>query len=264
VSEVDVLHARVVFRDRSIVDVLDLALRFVVLHWRAYAKIALLALAPSLAATLAIAHSWGWLFAWLAAFVLGLLVEAPITTLASRLVFDDHVNVKGVAFASLRALPRICAMRILWLLAIAASAAIFLFPALAVWPNLLFASEVLLLERASVARSLARSYRISVSSFETAIAGALLLALFTMCAVLFTEVGGRMVIEDLLQFRAPSSAFEQGGSVLSAVGWFCAIPYITTARFFLYLNVRTRAEGWDIQARFAAIAARAEAEKASA
>ena len=34
-----------------------------------------------------------------------------------------------------------------------------------------------------------------------------------------------------------------------------------TARFFLYLNVRTRAEGWDIQTRFAALAARAGDEK---
>ncbi|MCL2779804.1 MAG: hypothetical protein FWD73_17575 [Polyangiaceae bacterium] len=254
-SAVDVLHARVVFRDRPLVDVLDLALRFVVLQWRAYAKIALLALAPSLAATLAIAHYWGWLFAWLAAIALGLLAEVPITALVSRLVFDDHVNVKDVAFASLRALPRIATMRVLWALSIAASAAIFFFPAVAVWTSLLFASEVLLLERAGIARSLVRSYQISTSSFGTTLAGALLLALFAMCAVLLTEVGGRIVIEDLLQFHAPP--FARGGSVLSAVGWFCVIPYITTARFFLYLNVRTRAEGWDIQARFAAIAARA-------
>ena len=29
-----------------------------------------------------------------------------------------------------------------------------------------------------------------------------------------------------------------------------------TTRFFVYLDVRTRAEGWDIQTRFAALARR--------
>ena len=50
----------------------------------------------------------------------------------------------------------------------------------------------------------------------------------------------------------------EGGGVLATLGLFAAVPYLATARFFLYLNVRTRAEGWDIQTRFAAIAARAD------
>jgi hypothetical protein len=45
------------------------------------------------------------------------------------------------------------------------------------------------------------------------------------------------------------------------LGLFAQVPYLATARFFLYLNVRTRAEGWDIQTRFAAIAARAAADE---
>ena len=35
---------------------------------------------------------------------------------------------------------------------------------------------------------------------------------------------------------------------------------LATARFFLYLNVRTRTEGWDIQTRFAQLAMREGAE----
>ena len=38
------------------------------------------------------------------------------------------------------------------------------------------------------------------------------------------------------------------------------VPYAATVKFLLYLNVRTRAEGWDVQTRFAALARRAEAD----
>jgi hypothetical protein len=43
------------------------------------------------------------------------------------------------------------------------------------------------------------------------------------------------------------------------------IPYVATARFLAYLDLRTRSEGWDIQTRFAAIALRAaEVERRAA
>ncbi|CAN5747553.1 hypothetical protein BH11MYX4_BH11MYX4_30880 [soil metagenome] len=41
------------------------------------------------------------------------------------------------------------------------------------------------------------------------------------------------------------------------------IPYVATARFFIYLNVRTRVEGWDVQTRFAALAARNDLAEAA-
>jgi len=76
-------------------------------------------------------------------------------------------------------------------------------------------------------------------------------------------VGGRAFIGELLQFRPPAPAWTAGGSVLAILGFFAIIPYVTTARFFTYLNMRTRTEGWDIQTRFAAIAARGQQEEAA-
>ena len=77
------------------------------------------------------------------------------------------------------------------------------------------------------------------------------------------RIGGRAFLGDVLQFQAPGAAWTEGGSVLAVLGFFGIVPYVTTARFFTYLNMRTRAEGWDIQTRFAAIAARAEHEHAA-
>ncbi|MCL2723122.1 MAG: hypothetical protein FWD69_01670 [Polyangiaceae bacterium] len=259
-SGLDILRSRVTFRDRPLVDVLDLALRFVVVQGSAYTKVALVVLVPALAVTLVVARHDGWPWAWVSALVLGLFAEVPFTILASRLVFQDEVRVKDVVVASFRALPRVLAMRFLWALTIVASAFMLLMPALWVGASLVFASEVLLLEHAGVVSSLLRSLRISTSSLGATIAGALLLAVFTALAVPLADISGRTIIDDLLQFRPPASAFDEGGSVLAMLGWFGALPYLTTARFFLYLNVRTRDEGWDIQTRFATIAARADHE----
>ena len=54
--------------------------------------------------------------------------------------------------------------------------------------------------------------------------------------------------------------FREGGSWLALAGWWSALPLLATARFFVYLDIRTRSEGWDIQTRFAAIAARVAEE----
>ena len=50
--------------------------------------------------------------------------------------------------------------------------------------------------------------------------------------------------------------WSDGWSVLSLLGFWLFVPYVVTARFFVYLDVRTRSEGWDIQTRFLALAAR--------
>lgn len=57
--------------------------------------------------------------------------------------------------------------------------------------------------------------------------------------------------------------FVDGGSALALLGWWLSVPFVATARFFVYLDIRTRSEGWDIQTRFAGIAARAAAAGAT-
>ena len=88
----DVMRARVAFRHRAFMDVMDLALRFLVVHARLYAKIAALVLLPCIALTLLAAPALGWLGAWMVALVLSFLAQVPFTVLASRLVFQERVS----------------------------------------------------------------------------------------------------------------------------------------------------------------------------
>src|SRR5262249_6215194 len=103
-----------------------------------------------------------------------------------------------------------------------------------------------------------RSQRVAQSDFGESLMMVVVGLVATAGAVLLSDYAGRSIIEELLQFRGPPSMFVEGGSVLALVGLFGIVPYVATARFFTYLNIRTRAEGWDIQTRFAALAARSD------
>jgi hypothetical protein len=259
----DVMRARVAFRDRAFIDVLDLALRFVVVHARLYARVALVVLVPAIAVTYGVAYVSDWITAWIVAVVIGFAAQVPFTVLASRVVFQEKVGAREVLRAALGDLPRIFVMRLLWLGAVVLSSLIFVVPAAWLASVFGFNNEVMLLERATIGQSFGRSNRVATSSLGDSFLGLLVAIVVPVLAILLADVGGRQLIGELFQFRAPGSMFTEGGSVLALIGWFVAIPYVATARFFVYLNLRTRAEGWDVQTKFAALAARAELAEAA-
>ena len=254
----NVLTARVAFRDRSTIDVFDLALRFLVVHGAAYAKIAAFVALPSAVVATAVGVTWGWGLGWAVAALLFAAGQVPFTLLASRLVFETDVTTKSVLKSALAETPRILVMRVGWLVAMTAGTLLFVIPGLWAAGSLHFMSEVMLLERASVVAAFGRSQRVASASLGESLAGATIGLLVVVAAVVLAELGGRALIADLLELRPPASAWVEGGSALTIAGLFAILPYAATARFFTYLNVRTRVEGWDIQTRFAALAARAE------
>lgn len=256
------MRARVAFRDRVFIDVLDLAMRFITVHARLYARVALVVLVPAVAITYAVASLAGWVAGWVVAFVLAFAAQVPFTVLASRVVFQEQVRAREVLRGALGDLPRILVMRVLWTGAIALSGLLLIAPAGWVATVFGFTSEVMLLERAPIGQAFMRSNRVASSSLPDAMLGLLLGVSVPLIGLLLAEVGGRQLISDLFQFRPPASAFTEGGSFLALLGWFSVVPYVATARFFVYLNVRTRVEGWDVQTRFAALASRTELETA--
>lgn len=257
-SAPDLLRARVAFRDRSVSDVLDLALRFLVVHARTYGKIALGTLLPAAALSLIVGWSLGWRVAWAVSLPLAVIAEIPFTMLASRLVFEEQVRARDVLVSALRTGPRVVFVRMIAMTLVALAAAFLLIPGVWLATIFLFLGEVMLLERASAGQAFGRSQRVAASAASEVLVGLLVLALVTVGGVLLADIAGRTMIEELFQFRPPQALWATGGSALATIGLFVQVPYLATARFFLYLNVRTRTEGWDIQTRFAAIAARAD------
>jgi len=259
----DVIRARVALRHRPFSDVLDLALRFIVVHWKVYAKVSLVTVLPGIVGTWLIVGpaGGGWVWGWILAITWSLFLQVPFTILASRLVFEDRVRARDVVSAALHETPRVLALRILTLGAAALGFMMLFVPAAWVAIIFCFSTEVLILERSTVGGTLGRSQRVAQSDFGESLLMVVIGLVATAGAVFLADFAGRSIIEELLQFRGPASMFVEGGSILALIGLFGVIPYVATARFFTYLNIRTRAEGWDIQTRFAALAARADDER---
>ena len=66
----DIGQARVRFRDRSVLDVLDLSLRFITEHGLSYAKVALVTILPPLLVSIGAGYTLGWGAGWLVALCL--------------------------------------------------------------------------------------------------------------------------------------------------------------------------------------------------
>lgn len=253
-------EAQVVLRDRATLDVLDLALRFLARHRVPFAKVGLVVLVPGIALTWAVGVAFGWAPGWLVAIVLGLVAQAPFTELGSRLVFERNVRVRDVLRRSSAQLPRVLFVRGVQLAAIVVAGLFFVVPGLFVAALLFFVGEVVLLERVPFGASLSRLQRLAGGGIGEAALGFLLLSSLHVGCIFMGDICGRAVLTDLLSWTAPAPLWEHGGSLLAVIGFWLFLPFAALARFFLYLNVRTRAEGWDIQTRFAAIARRVEAE----
>jgi hypothetical protein len=255
----DLMSARVALRERPLLDVFDLAVRFVTTHAAAYARLSLVVLLPSFGVSWAASHFGGWWVGWAVTVVVGAFASAPYVSLASRLVFDDSVTVRQAVGAALRALPSLVAVRLvegigLWVTCVIG------------WLWLgsvyVFMVEVLVLEQARVRGAFGRASRLANAHFGGASSTMLILLVAPIGAAMIADVAGRELMQSVLEIRPPPSMFHEGGSTLALVGWWLAMPWLATARFFVYLDTRTRTEGWDIQTRFAAIAARAGAADA--
>jgi len=259
----NVLFSRVALRDRTTADVLDLALRFLVAHAWPFAKLAALVLPPCLAATYIVGKELGWIYGWPFAIYASLVAQAPFTELSSRLVFETDVRVRDVVRVALGRAPMLVFVRAVHLVVVGFACMLFFVPALFVGGFAFFLGEVMLLERATVSVAIPRLQRLSAGATGDAMLGVMVLGALHVLATVLGDVAGRSVLQEIFSWKAPPAAWDAGmGSFLAALGFWLFLPYAAIARLLMYLNVRTRAEGWDVQTRFMALAQRAEEEGA--
>jgi hypothetical protein len=255
----DLMRSRVALRERPLLDVIDLALRFCVTHVWVYARVSCAVVLPGFALSWALGHYGGWALAWTTTVVTTAFAGAPFVALASRLVFADEVRAIEALGLALRAVPRLAGARFVQLLALLASLFLAGLPWLWAGSAMLFVTEVIVLENARVGAAIGRATRVANAHFGTALMAMVLLGLSPLAGAMLFDLAGREFLQEVLELKAPQSMFTTGGSVLAMLGWWLTVPFAATARFFVYLDIRTRAEGWDIQTRFAAIASRAVA-----
>jgi hypothetical protein len=262
-------EARVVLRPRSLAEILDLALRFATDPAATlYAKLGALTLLPCWMLCMA-AHwgaGWSWGGVWLLALALATPIQGVFTIAVGKMMFAEQLTVREILREYLRRFPSYFGALLITRcqIALLSIAAFLVLPPLWIWGRSIHMHEACLLEQAGASDAVKRAARM-VEHRVFGAAGTLLL--LSLAAAGFVCVAEALLnwglFDFVLQIGMPfGSLFDEGGSACALLGLFMAVPYWATARFLLYVDLRTRRDGWDVQLRFMALASEAEPEAA--
>jgi hypothetical protein len=255
----NLLAARVVLRQRSLADSLDLALPFCLANKRPLGVLSLVTLAPiaALLAYLRIVKQWHWVSIWLVYAAAALLVEGVFTVAFGELLFKPPAEVRVRSFVArfFRRSPAIVVSVVLRQVIIAATTAMLIAPVFFIAPPSIFVPEALLLEGATLGRALARSRALARNRLGICVGIWLAALLLPAFGAVMMDVVCNALVGFVLQLGHPTGElFEHGGSGFAVLGALLAVPLAAAVRFLGYVDLRTRKEGWDIQLRFVALA----------
>lgn len=232
---------RVVLRPRSLLESGDLAFGFVRRHWRTYLRLLPWVVVPALAGWLCdrlvgLGAYGGWLVTLIAAGIgTGVFVR-----LCGELMLKDDID--------LRALQREFRGSLMGWIGTNVFTALVLFASiLFAYPWLAFVPEGVLLERSTSTEAMKRSV-VLIKATPGRSTG---FFVSSVVFALFTTFGLEAVVTSVLGlFGFPPNP---NASLAGYLGFALALPYLTTWRFLLYIDCRTRREGWDLQVQFAAL-----------
>jgi hypothetical protein len=254
---VNLLEARVALRPRSMSDVLDLAGPFCLANRRLFAPLALsvTAVGGLLAFVCRRQAGWSWALVWLVVAGYVWLAGGIFTVAAGDLLFREPATLRLTTVLARfgRRLVEFVVARVIQAAALVLCATL-LVPLPIFAARWLFVTEVVLLESTMPLPAFARSSRLvlhrGVPCFGLALSSLLAPVLFSLGA----ELIGYTLVELLLQMGRPFGAlFVDGGSAYAVAGALLSIPFVASASFLGYIDLRTRKEGWDIQLRFMAM-----------
>jgi hypothetical protein len=241
---------RIVLRERSPFDVLDLAFRLIRSRFWPLARLSAVVLLPPwlVLAFLCWMFSGHWAIAVIACAIAP-IAQAPYTVLFGRMLFSDEVRLREVLFDVIRAMPTLVAMSAVGvagaMVAAVVSCGAFL-PL--VQGALMYAMEAALLERVGVERGLRRSWRLGFGHAGITTIGVLAFWVLTAWLAIVAEAAGQAVVDKILMLGTPfGSAVALQTTPWLVGGMLLAQPLYAVYRLLLYVDVRTRVEGWDLQ-----------------
>lgn len=239
----------IVLRPRGPLEVFDLAWRFLRETWRPQLRmLALVWLAPALVAFPLCALADGHPAVLLFPMLLAPWLQAPFTLLTGRLLFERDAGVLDVLRELASRLGTLLVGQALAFAGWVGAAACGFLGLVPVRMALQFLPEVLLLERLRPSRAVRRTLRLagarSGAAFTSLVARA---GLVIWCGAV-GEAGGQALFRVVLQLGEPFGTL-QGGSVTPflVAGLLLSQPLHAVYRLLLYVDVRTRTEGWDLQ-----------------
>ena len=246
---------RVVLRPRNGFEVFDLAWRFLSVRWSPFVRMFALIYLP-LWVTGSVAGfflDWHW-GVGVVVLALGVGMKAPFTLLTGRLMFADSVSVFSVLWDALRRFPQWITVAVLHLMAGVLATVTCGLSALPTTGGLLWVSECVLLEQRQDAglsggwNAARRSWHLAGQGPAAAVYGVFGSLFLTVWFMALGEATGSVITGFLLQFGTPfGSPWDLQVTPWMLFGLLAAQPIVAAYRLLLYVDTRTRVEGWDLQ-----------------
>ena len=240
---------RVVLRPRSPFEVFDLGVRFIRVNLGVLTRMTALTVGMPwllLAVLCVVFDGSGWLL--LLPLPLCPFIQAPFTILGGRLLFRDDVTVRETLMQIARGGAGVVGIGLAALVNAGLSLMTCGFGFLPLTAALQYVPETLLLERVGWQRGLQRSLRLAGGHSGIAFAGAVGWVFLTAWSAAVFEGLGMALLDTTLQLGAPfGTAFEGKVTPFLLLGILLAQPMHAIYRLLLYVDVRTRIEGWDLQ-----------------
>jgi hypothetical protein len=254
----NLLEARVALRPRTMSDVLDLAGPFCLANRRVFAPLAiwLTAVGGLLAFVCRRQAGFSWASVWLVVAGYLWLAGGLYTVAAGELLFREPADLRLTALLGrfARRLVELVVARVVHAVALLFCASL-LVPLPIFAARWMFVVEAVLLESAMPFPAFTRSSRLALHRGVPCLGLALSCFLAPLLFALAAELLGFAVVELTLQMGRPFGAlFSDGGSAYAVIGALLSAPFVASASFLGYIDLRTRKEGWDIQLRFMALA----------
>jgi hypothetical protein len=219
-----------------------------------YLRLALVVLLPCYAGCLALRFilDWSWLAVWVVALLSTSLLQGVFTVAAGRWLFSETLSAREALVAFGQQLGRYGAAWLTSRLILAVSTVLYPLAA----TRLLFVHEVSLLEQAPPLQASSRSSRFIQGAADRAFVMWLGLGAVQIGCAVLAEILCDGLLNGVLQLgELFPPLLRELGSPYALLGLVLSVPYVATARFLMYTDLRTRRDGWDIQVRFMAIAA---------
>lgn len=238
---------QVVLRPRTLLEIGDLASGFVHAHALAFAKVLPICLLPSLVASIllhggAATSQTCWALVWF----FGPLTTAAATILCGDLMLHPHASIRSVARRWLRKVPALTGIRVADVAFKGLTAGVFLR-----WT--VFFPEVVVLEGGRFDAVTRRSAGLLGVVNARWIGFACLVLTAQAVGIWAGEVSWQALRSLFALPHQDSALIAQGGSWPAFFGLGLAQTYLAAVRFLVYIDCRTRREGWDLAVQMAGL-----------
>jgi hypothetical protein len=202
------------------------------------------------------------LWAWMIVPLLAPVFATPLVTTVGHLVFTPKVAFGVVAAQTLRRMFPFALLFLVNRVIVLAGLCLLVVPGLYLWRSSWFLGPIVLLEGSPLGASFRRGRRFAIGFHGHVLAHAANAAvLLGYLGVAFASLLHFLVAKVFgLSFAAVANltVLDSYYHMVGLIGFALAAPFVTLVWFFVYLDVRTRKEGWDLEISFRARAAQLE------